>query len=179
MKVIFLDFDGVINNWHCFDEVDYNNTKVLLTIIKSTNAKIVVTSSTKYSFQRKENLNYENTIFYKYIQLLKEYGIETFEITPYLNENREQEILAYLKEHPEIDEFLILDDDYVIGSLKEHQIFLELYKGLTEEHIKPAINILNGILGFYPQNFDFTETTEQRMIRINEYYNNQNNNKNL
>ena len=51
MKVIFLDFDGVINNWNNFDGVDINNVLPLLEIVKITDAKIVATSSNKYSFQ--------------------------------------------------------------------------------------------------------------------------------
>ena len=51
MKVIFLDFDGVINNWEYFEGIDYN-VKYLLEIINSTGAKVVATSSKKYQFQR-------------------------------------------------------------------------------------------------------------------------------
>lgn len=43
MKVIFLDFDGVINNWDNFDGVDYNNVSRLIKIINSTGAVIVAT----------------------------------------------------------------------------------------------------------------------------------------
>ena len=40
-----------------------------------------------------------------------------------------------------------------------------------EKHIKPIIAILNGQLGFYPPDYDIQETNEQRLIRINKYYN--------
>jgi len=172
MKIIFLDFDGVINNWHSFDEIDPENIKYLLTIINSTNAKVVVTSSRKYIFQLDKKVKFKETSCYKYIQTLLSYGIEIYGITPYVNGKRELEINEYLKEHPEIEQFLILDDDSVIESLKDHQVFLDLYKGICEEHIEPSINILNGILGFYPPNFDFNETPMDRLIRINKYYNN-------
>lgn len=94
-------------------------------------------------------------------------------ITPYVNGKRELEINEYLNEHPEIEEFLILDDDSVIESLKDHQVFLDLYKGICEEHIKPSINILNGNLSFYPPDFNFQESQIERLIRINKYYNKQ------
>ena len=61
VKIIFLDFDGVINNFNHFDGVDYNNVKYLLEIIKLTDAKIVVTSSNKYVFQRNNDIDYRNT----------------------------------------------------------------------------------------------------------------------
>ena len=97
-------------------------------------------------------------------------GLEIYDFMPYILENRELEILEYLKMHPEIKEFLILDDDYIFKNLLNHQVFLDLYKGLRDEHIKPSLNILNGILGFYPSNLDMNETYEKRLIRINEHY---------
>ena len=169
MKVIFLDFDGVINNWTNSDIVDFHNVESLLKIIDITGAKIVATTSNKYSFQAYER-KYECTGYYRYVKLLDEYGVEIFDVTPLVSQNRELEIKTYLKIHPEIDQFLILDDDYVIDSLKEHQVFLDLYLGIREEHIEPSINILNGVLGFYPPNFNFNETLEERCIRINEYH---------
>ena len=170
MKVIFLDFDGVINNWEHFEGVDYNNVKFLLQIIDMTGAKVVATSSKKYSFQRADGIDYDESSFCEYVNILRSYGIEIVDITPYINERRELEISEYLKLHSEIEHFLILDDDSVIESLKEHQVFLDLYKGICEEHVNPSVNILNGKLGFYPPIFDFNETLEERNTRINEYY---------
>ena len=45
MKYIFLDFDGVINNWNSNNCVSPENVMVLKKILKKTDAKIVVTSS--------------------------------------------------------------------------------------------------------------------------------------
>jgi len=170
MKVIFLDFDGVINNWNYFEGVDYNNVKYLLEIIKLTGAKVVATSSKKYSFQRVDGIDYDESSFCEYVNILRSYGIDIVDITPYINERRELEINEYLRLHPEIEHFLILDDDSVIESLKEHQVFLDLYKGICLEHVNPSVNILNGKLGFYPPDFNFNETLNERNVRINEYY---------
>jgi hypothetical protein len=52
MKVIFLDFDGVINDYMTFNEINKCNVEVLKTIIDNTDAKVVVTSSHKYLWQR-------------------------------------------------------------------------------------------------------------------------------
>ena len=41
MKVIFLDFDGVINNWASQNEVDELNVKILKDIIDGINDSIV------------------------------------------------------------------------------------------------------------------------------------------
>lgn len=170
MKVIFLDFDGVINDWESFNEVNIKNVLNLKKIVESTNAKIVVTSSTKYSFQRpNSNIKREDTTCYKYIRVLNYLGIQIYDFTPYIGGNREKEIIEYLKMNEEIEEYLILDDDYVIDSLKEHEVFIDLNKGICDEHIIPSINILNGCLGFYPPNYDKLDA-EQNIIRINEHY---------
>lgn len=169
MKVFFLDFDGVINNWDHFEGVDFNNIKPLLKIIELTNAKIVITSSKKYSFQRNK-IEYERTSFSKYEKKMNEYGIEIHDVTPYICGCKGKEILAYLAFHSEVEEFLILDDEYILDSLKEHQVLLDLYKGIQKEHIIPSINILNGKLGFYPKDYDFSLTEEEKLIRINKYY---------
>ena len=63
-KIIFLDFDGVINNWYHFDGVCPTNALILKQIIDLTNAKIVVMSSNKYSIQQKNKVDYHKTIFY-------------------------------------------------------------------------------------------------------------------
>ena len=65
---------------------------------------------------------------------------------------------------------IILDDDVIIKSLLEHQVFLDLYNGITFEHVKPSINILHGQLGFYPPDFNFDENYEERIVRIHEYH---------
>lgn len=169
MKVIFLDFDGVINNWNNFDGIDVNNVSYLLEIVKLTGAKVVATSSNKYAFQVR-GIKFEDSKYSKYVDNLKKLGVDIYDVTPYVDGNRESEIIRYLEMHPEIEDFLILDDDSVIKKLQDHQVFLDLYMGITKEHVEPSINILNGKLGFYPPEFDFDETLEERNIRINKYY---------
>ena len=170
MKVIFLDFDGVINNYNHFDGVDFDNVKWLLEIVRQTDAKIVATTSNKYSFQRNNNINYENTIYYRYVSILKDMGVEILDVTPYVYGDRKSEIMEYLKIHNDVSEYVILDDEFVSDSLSEHQVLMDMYNGLQEEHVIPSVNILNGQLGFYPTNYNFNETMEERMIRIQEYH---------
>ena len=169
MKVIFLDFDGVINDWYTMNSVNIDNVLILKQIIDMTGALIVVTSSNKYSFQR-DNVLYKDSLCYKrYVMSLFQNGIKIYDYTKDYND-RELEIITYLKEHNDITDYLILDDDYIFDSLKGHQVFLDWYKGLCKEHIKPCLNILNGNLGFYPPDFDMNESDEKRLIRINKYY---------
>ena len=178
MKVIFLDFDGVINDYITMNEINEYNVEMLKRIIDKTGAKVVVTSSHKYAFQRNDNMEgfFNNNYF---VRVLKENGIDILDWTPYIrgqgkNDNqREKEILEYLRAHPEITQYVILDDDHIIESLKEHEIFLDLQAGLREKHIVPAVRILNGELDFYHDCTDeqLTETSEEKCIRMNQIFN--------
>lgn len=171
LKVIFLDFDGVIN-----DVRDTSNLVVteyvsrLKKIVEITGAKIVVSSSRKNEFIG-ENVIHEETYCYQNYELpLQSLGIEIFDYTPLVNapllERKEFEIEAYLKEHPKIEEYVILDDDMVMKKFLEHQVFIEYSNGLLEEHINPAIAILNGRLSFYPPNYNINESLCERTNRI-------------
>ena len=170
MRCIFLDFDGVINNWHQFDGVSIDNAIILKQIVDLTNAKIIVTSSNKYSIQQNNGIDYYNTAFYKeYVQPLSEIGIDIYDITPFCNRDRTLEIQKYLADN-EVKEFVIVDDELVSESLQDHQVFCDLYRGLQPEHIEPIINILNGKLGFYPETYNRQETSSELILRINKYY---------
>jgi len=178
MKVIFLDFDGVINDYMTINEINEYNVEMLKRIVNETGAKVVVTSSWKMPYQR-NNRDIESFVNNNYYaQILKENGIDIIDWTPYMkqqgikDDQREQEILEYLKNHPEVTEYLILDDDYIIESLKEHEIFLDLSSGLREKYVEPAIKILNGELNFYHDCTDeqLGETSEEKSIRMNQIF---------
>ena len=160
MKCIFLDFDGV----------SIENAMILKKIIELSDAKIIATTSNKYSLQRLDKVDYYKSIFYNsYVKFLNELGIQIHDLTPFVDTNRTLEIKKYIEEH-QIEQYVILDDEVIEEELQEHQVFLDLYRGLQEEHIIPALNILNGNLGFYPPNYDRNETPEELNYRINSYY---------
>ena len=151
MKVIFLDFDGVINNWNNFYGVDEENAKILKKIIHESGAKVVATSSNKYSFQRNSLVDIYSTDFFKYLIKLKEFGINIDGVTSMINCDRTLGIADYIEKHKDIKQYVILDAGIIGSDFIEHQVFLDLYKGLQTEHVKPALDILNGKLGFYPK----------------------------
>lgn len=118
MKVIFLDIDGVLNHeqhykWlmetdeptelqrvYPYSEFNPKSCELLNKIIKETGARIVVSSS-----WRLDGINRLNIIF-------KHLGLPNiYDITPCLNTARGIEIGAWLAAHPEVDKYVILDDD--------------------------------------------------------------------
>ena len=73
--------------------------------------------------------------------------------------------------HPKIEQYLIIDDDYIIESCKDHEIYLDLQSGLREKNLIPALNILEGNLSFYSDYENINETPEERCIRMNKKIN--------
>ena len=130
MKVIFLDKDGVLNSEEYFDkieginikgvesDVDIEKVKLLKEAVDETGAKVVVTASARYT-RNGQLLN----------QLLREYQI-LLDLTPFINNKRGIEIKKWLSEHPEAEDFVILDD--------------EIFDSYDEELMKKLIKISNG-----------------------------------
>jgi len=130
MKVIFLDKDGVLNSDEYFDkieklnvegiesDVDVEKVKLLKEAVDTTGAKVVLTASARYT---------KNAQFL--IQLLREHQILP-DLTPFIDNKRGLEIKQYLSEHPDIEDFVILDD--------------EIFDSYDEELMKKLIKISNG-----------------------------------
>ena len=144
------------------------NAIVLKRIIDISGARVVVTSSNKYVLQCNSKIDYYSSNFYNvYVKKLNEFGIQIFDLTPMCGRDRLLEIKKYILDH-NIKDYVIIDDELVDFELQDHQVFLDLYRGLQIEHIKPIISILNGKLGFYPLNYDRLETAEELNSRINK-----------
>ena len=103
MKVIFLDFNGVLDTWDEMDEINYDNLERLKKISLDTEAKIVISSSLKNSYWYTGKMSKMLTIL---VTQLTDAGLEVIGYTP-IAENRESEILAYLNNHPEIEDYVI------------------------------------------------------------------------
>lgn len=148
-KVIFLDLDGVLNNLKYLKEhlgdlipLDPKRIGFLKEIIRRTQAKVVLTSSWRF--------NPELDDFFSKAGI----GIER---TRFLNEDREKEILTYVREN-QISSFIILDDEishytnkdttkYLIRTLENEDIEerskRDDIEGLQEKHIDWACAMLN------------------------------------
>lgn len=145
MKVIFLDFNGILDTYDNLDVIDNDNLNRLKRIVLETGAKVVISSSNKNNYWRSGQIR---GILKYMIDSLVEVGIEVVGLVPMMD-SREDEINAYLTMHPEIDSFVILDDDYEMPSLNDNLIKLPCQmigseqKGLEDCHVEMAINILN------------------------------------
>lgn len=153
MKVIFLDFDGVITTYDSKWKIDMNNIKIINDICDKTNAKIVVTSSWRIGYRgdvlafngyltqyiiEHNYLDNVQDIFDKFIGNI-------VGMTDSVGTCRGNEIKSYMSEHPEVENYVILDDD---SDMCDYQLFnfvqTDTYEGITERDAKLCVDILNG-----------------------------------
>ena len=188
MKVIFLDIDGVLNGYNylthfiyklgsishnkkiikwCRNISDINGiherkVKRLAKIVHSTNAKIVLSSSTRFLWEYDIDKLVESNNMYKIKCLFDKYNIEVIGITPKLDytTRRDMEIFSWLFNcKDEVESFIILDDENTILYLFAYDYnFIQTSSayngemitgsphentGLKNKHVRRAIKILN------------------------------------
>lgn len=141
MNAIFLDVDGVLNSMRTpawmGDDWDIPLAKHLYQlkrIVDETGAKIVISSSWR-----------EHAACMRKLDLaLKVFELPIYSITPHMNLNRALEIKTWLAEHPEIDRFVILDDDryYFEVEYCNKLVLTSPAKGLTAKEADLAIALL-------------------------------------
>ena len=172
MKVIFLDVDGVLNNQQTFRnckkeyyktgyfglEIDLKKIRLLKEIVLKTDARIVLSSTWRSWLTKVDGkLLSINHKMKDLLKLLEVYGLYIYDITPYDDKRfRQNEIMEWLKNHQDIESFVVIDDDsydlemFVNKELvktKFHDIRIPLFwidrGGLQKEHVEKAIEILN------------------------------------
>jgi hypothetical protein len=151
VKVIFLDIDGVLNSEQYIREcdgcgivIDPSKMVLLKQIVDATGAKIVLSTSwrehwSKGTAQCDSTGVLMNSIF-------GAYGLQIFDKTPQLHTRREEEIRNWLDAHPEVENFVVLDDMLLSGDfLSGHFVKTSGYfGGMDETDVQDAIGILNG-----------------------------------
>lgn len=143
MTVIFLDFNGVLDTNINMDIIDEGNLHRLKELVDMFDAKVVISSSLKNSYYYTGRYS---KMLQGIIDRLLEEGIDVIGITP-SGISREEEILFYLNNHPEVDNYCILDDDYDMERLKDNLVKLPMQiedgqMGFTQEYMDKAIGIL-------------------------------------
>lgn len=150
IKVIFLDVDGVLNNSKTtrttsqthYTFVGARHIKNLKRIINSTGAKVVLSSDWRYD---RDDPKWNRD----YLELRNElarYGIKFYGFTPELpSAHRGFEIAQWLTEHPEVSNFVILDDRTDMEPHKDHWVQTVMARGLGKVETDKAISILSMI----------------------------------
>lgn len=130
LKVIFLDVDGVLNShvliYHYgFDYIDEGLLELLVTVVKNTGSEIVLSSTWRLE-ERSRNLVKSS---------LSRFGVELFDWTGRIAGGyRCEEISEWLKMHPKVKKYAVLDDDPDAGCGTGNNFFMtDPDVGLTNE----------------------------------------------
>lgn len=168
-KVLFLDLDGVLNTEDYFaslkdkgllTEDSFGNlfspeaVENLQKIIKATGAQIVVSSSWRFAglgalkLMWKERSLPGNLYDITSLHVADDYirahmDDQSFDFYEEMTSAREMEISAWLQEHPEATNYVILDD---LDSFRQHEahiVKINPKTGITTADAKQVITILN------------------------------------
>ena len=164
--VIFLDIDGVLNytKWYTSErnpgnlngeegDLDPECINRIIKICNETGAKVVISSDWRISWYGTQYRLGRVGLDENYvIDKTPEYIWRCLNKHDYFNDNYEEkyeysrgaEIDGWLKEHPEVINYVIIDDrtDFT-DEQKEHFVHVDPMWGLNDEHVQLAINILN------------------------------------
>ena len=137
MKVVFLDIDGVLNDAITTmdlmdDKPKKDHLDCLKAIIDATGAKIVLSSTWRLFPSARNDVK----------NALRNVGLEFIDKTKELRD-RASEIQEWLSRHPEVEKFVILDDEEISGKFPDNLVQTTFYQGLLPEHVEKAIKILN------------------------------------
>lgn len=163
-KVVFLDIDGVLNS-DCWNDshpreigdgtlIDEEKIKLLSGLVNRTSAKIILHSGWRTWFDPAlRPLRIEAK---KLVGLLKKEGLRIDGVTPDLTTEeirktkkfslvKAEEILLWLSLHPDVVEWVVLDDlDLHNVTIEQHQVKPDQAIGLTLADAEKAVKILLG-----------------------------------
>ena len=156
MKVIFLDFDGVITTVASHWCLSLEKMQLVKQIVDSTDAKIVISSSwRKYTLEETiGSITATGRPFVKQVPFLmpndvvgvtaRMYAFKHGHAESHFRVFRGVKIKQYLDEHPEIENYVILDDcSDMLLSQKDHFIKTDSEKGISKKDVEKAIKILS------------------------------------
>lgn len=153
MKAIFLDFDGVLTTLSSHWRIIPEKYILLGKILAKTNAKIVISSSWRrdnlentLEFITNCDINYylANNPFPFCDKIVGQTKKLSYEERYSYHDKRGVYIQNYLKEHPEITNYVIIDDENdMLEEQQSHFVWTNFDIGLTDEEVNEAIRILN------------------------------------
>lgn len=145
MKIVFLDMDGVVNNWSTFktrsfyEAIEPEKVRLLNPLIERTQAQIVMSSTWRVS-KSAEWLGRE----------LHRHGLKdpqwVIGATPILNGlPRGQEIALWCERHKvRHNDIVILDDTSDMAHLRHRLVQTSMDTGLLNTHVERAVKMLGG-----------------------------------
>lgn len=143
-KALFLDIDGVLNSAAFFAEKSNHQLGLcvldpvpvarLHRVLKATSASIILSSTWR--------------VVPGFVDMLRnEHRLPILSVTPCTPSNhRGREILAWLAEHPDVERFVIVDDDEDAGDgaeLAPRFVRTDWRDGLQDHHVETLIRLLN------------------------------------
>ncbi len=150
MKVIFLDFDGVLNTdryirdcGHTGVVIHPEKIRLIKKIVDSTGAEIVLTTSWKEHWSpNPERCDASGKLIN---EIFERNGLTIYDKTPKTHLPREEEIRSWLEDNPDTENFVVLDDmrlvaDFLTGHFVKTTAFRD---ALEETDAEAAIKILN------------------------------------
>lgn len=161
-KVIFLDIDGVLNSnfWNADHQreisdgkyIDTEKVRLLSKLVKKAEADIILHSGWRFWFgQDLKPLRSEAEYL---ADLLGKEGMVVSGMTPDLTTEeirktkkfskvKADEILMWLKNHPETERWVVIDDlELHNDEIAKKQVMTDPEQGLTEEDVERALGIL-------------------------------------
>lgn len=144
MKAIYLDIDGVLNSQDFveslykfktlrrFNLFDQQACLRLVDLVEETGAYIYLSSSWRIDENRSHAVAHQ----------FMPYGLKIAGMTGQEEGQRGDQIAAHLARHPEITQFVVLDDDDDMDAVRDHLVQTTWEHGLQDEHIAKARELL-------------------------------------
>lgn len=167
-KIIFLDFDGVISTPESHWDLDTDKIKLVKHICDVTGAKIVISSSwRKYNLEdtlhsittSQEQMGRQRFLYPEYLIDVtpRMYSFKHGHRETYYQVCRGVEIDQWLKEHKNVDRYVILDDeDDMLLYQKTHLVKTDSNKGISQRDAEEAIKILTSKIDWHSQYYILT-----------------------
>lgn len=139
IKVVFVDIDGVLNDYKTneytpdgYVGIDSDKVEMLSILCKELDLKIVMSSS-----WRKEIVNKTIDGLYA-LSKFSEYNLDIYGSTSFdgsiSDAKRATQIKAWLDEHPEVEDYIILDDEQFNISSKEYKDLMNRFIYTNQSH---------------------------------------------
>lgn len=153
MKSIFLDVDGVLNcatterrltSNPAFPFVDTRKVLRLREILEKTGASLVLSSSWRVGAFAHASVSDRQAFLELRAEFKRLRCPLWIDCTPIMSGSREGEIKKWLERHPEVTDFVILDDVGVeFDKLKDHLVLTNWQTGLDKVAANKVIELLN------------------------------------